>query len=372
MEAIESGRELDAQAAVRAISQNTGQEIDASGLDDLYGRPLERAVMDRVIVVAQVNVRLRTLSQALRRSGITWTPSQTLLTETDEQVVLGTILQSVDQALREGMSRTAKEIAAEIQARIRRPSDCTAGGILRFLENVRFGTRTQFDDQHRRVSQKKERLIYTPWVAEQISGWDRHRLEQAILEHLQSALRAWEDAWGLLEMQRISAYPLADLDDETRAGLEKLLGGERFSELKETPVSELPADIALSVRGYLGQQVMFNVQRQLMLDITSRYWVEHLTAMEVLRQGIGLQSYAQKDPLAEYKVRAYDMFQDLLSAIQSDVVTAMFTYRPRDLSQVRVSVERRRRIAEAEAAVAGDRSSGRQGSKRRRKRRKKR
>ena len=99
--------------------------------------------------------------------------------------------------------------------------------------------------------------------------------------------------------------------------------------------------LAEVVRRYLGERVLFNVQRQLMLDITSRYWVEHLTEMEVLRQGIGLQSYAQKDPLAEYKVRAYEMFQDLLRAIQSDVVTAMFTYRPRDLAQVRVGIERR-------------------------------
>ena len=98
-----------------------------------------------------------------------------------------------------------------------------------------------------------------------------------------------------------------------------------------------------ALRHYLGTRVLFNVQRQLMLDTTSRYWVEHLTEIEILRQGIGLQSYAQKDPLAEYKVRAYEMFQDLLRAIQADVVTGMFTYRPRDLSQVRVGVERRKR-----------------------------
>ncbi len=105
--------------------------------------------------------------------------------------------------------------------------------------------------------------------------------------------------------------------------------------------------------------MLLNVQRQLMLDITDRYWVEHLTAMEELRQGIGLQSYAQRDPLAEYKVRAYDMFQELLRAIQSDVVTAMFTYRPRDLSQVRVGVRRTDRAGAAQLAEQGqDTSSG--------------
>jgi preprotein translocase subunit SecA len=102
---------------------------------------------------------------------------------------------------------------------------------------------------------------------------------------------------------------------------------------------------------YLGKRVLFNVQRQLMLDTTSRYWVEHLTEIEILRQGIGLQSYAQKDPLAQYKIRAYEMFQDLLRAIQGDVVTGMFTYRPRDLSQVRVGVERRKRPASSTGAA---------------------
>jgi preprotein translocase subunit SecA len=102
-----------------------------------------------------------------------------------------------------------------------------------------------------------------------------------------------------------------------------------------------------------------------MLDITSHYWVEHLTAMEMLRQGIGLQSYAQKDPLAEYKVRAYEMFQELLLAIQSDIVTAMFTYRPRDLSQVRVGIERKR-------PASSTQGTSDQRPRKRRKRRKKR
>jgi preprotein translocase subunit SecA len=105
------------------------------------------------------------------------------------------------------------------------------------------------------------------------------------------------------------------------------------------------------VRRFLGRQVMLNVQRQLMLDITTRYWVEHLTEMEVLRQGIGLQSYAQRDPLAEYKVRAYEMFQELLLAIQADLVAAMFTYRPRDLSQVRVRLDRKRETSQTPGSV---------------------
>jgi len=213
--------------------------------------------------------------------------------------------------------------------------------------------------------------------ADASSAWTRDRLEREILDHLQNALAAWETDWARAEMQRISANVLGDLDQDTQTGLQGVLGQDRFAALQNVRVSELATEDVGVIQQYLGERVLFNVQRQLMLDITSRYWVEHLTAMEVLRQGIGLQSYAQKDPLAEYKVRAYDMFQELLRAIQSEVVTAMFTYRPRDLSQVRVGIDRRKQSQSTPTSQSrGSRSQGQRGSrptkrsKRRRKKRK--
>jgi preprotein translocase subunit SecA len=161
-------------------------------------------------------------------------------------------------------------------------------------------------------------------------------------------------------MQRIGANLVADLDQDTQAGLARILGQEQLAALSNARVSDLTEANARKMRRYLGERVLFNVQRQLMLDITSRYWVEHLTAMEVLRQGIGLQSYAQKDPLAEYRVRAYDMFQELLRAIQSEVATAMFTYRPRDLSQIRVGVERK--PARSQARTRNGQASSKSGA----------
>jgi len=297
------------------------------------------------------------------------------MTETDERVLITAVSGLLDRMLAEHMDRLAGEIDGEIEARVRRPTDCQASEVVRLLEDLRFGMRTQFDRQHRRVSQRVERFQFAYWVADQIQGWERDRLVEEILGHLHDALNAWEEAWGQLEMQRVSANRLSDLDADTQAGLERALGKERFAGQQGVRIAELEPDDGGAVLKYLGQRVMFNVQRQLMLDITSQYWVEHLTSMEVLRQGIGLQSYAQKDPLAEYKVRAYEMFQDLLQVIQSDVVTAMFTYRPRDLSQVRVGVERKKRIAPAVAraqpVAVGDGSTPRAGAKppRRRKRR---
>ena len=57
---------------------------------------------------------------------------------------------------------------------------------------------------------------------------------------------------------------------------------------------------------------MRTVERHIMLSVIDRLWVEHLTAMDELREGVGLQAYGQKDPLVVYKTEGYRMFQSLL------------------------------------------------------------
>jgi preprotein translocase subunit SecA len=347
-----SGQVLNATSASRAVSRTTGLEIRAQDImadegDTLQGRDLERAILDRVHLLGRAQVRTRMLAHIQARLGGQWTvPSELLIadieTEADERALVDALLVAVDEVMVPQIDKLAAEIASEIDNSIRRPEDCTRQSLTHFLYNVRFGSRTGYDKSHRRVSQRVERFGFIPWAARKLASWDPDTVEQRILEHLGKALTAWENDWAQAESRRVSANTLGDLDQETQTGLQAILGEKRFAALKEVRVSELSAEDADVIQRYLGERVLFNVQRQLMLDITSRYWVEHLTEMEVLRQGIGLQSYAQKDPLAEYKVRAYDMFQELLRAIQSEVVTAMFTYRPRDLSQVRVGVDRRR------------------------------
>jgi preprotein translocase subunit SecA len=61
--------------------------------------------------------------------------------------------------------------------------------------------------------------------------------------------------------------------------------------------------------------------------------------MEALRVSIGLEAYAQRDPLVQYKSRASELFQTLLSNMRMGVITRMFTYRPRDLSQVQAELK---------------------------------
>ncbi len=71
-------------------------------------------------------------------------------------------------------------------------------------------------------------------------------------------------------------------------------------------------------------ELMRTVERQVMLRIMDVHWVQHLTSMENLRQGIGLYAYGQRDPLVMYKKEGHQMFQALLARIQHDIVHTIF------------------------------------------------
>jgi preprotein translocase subunit SecA len=74
----------------------------------------------------------------------------------------------------------------------------------------------------------------------------------------------------------------------------------------------------------LGADMMRILEHALYLRTIDMLWVNHLDAMDHLREGIGLRGYGQKDPLIEYKNESYNMFQTLLGAIQAEIVNTFF------------------------------------------------
>ncbi|HLZ07147.1 MAG TPA: SEC-C metal-binding domain-containing protein, partial [Chloroflexota bacterium] len=74
----------------------------------------------------------------------------------------------------------------------------------------------------------------------------------------------------------------------------------------------------------IGSELMRQIERLLMLQVIDRLWVDHLTAIDDLRQGISLRAYGQRDPLVEYRSEAYNMFQGLLAAIRHEVSHAIY------------------------------------------------
>jgi preprotein translocase subunit SecA len=145
-----------------------------------------------------------------------------------------------------------------------------------------------------------------------------------------------------------------ELGETTRRGLFEALEEERFNQLKDTTLGSLPSEVMPSVIDELGRQSLTEIYRQLILGVITELWVDYLTQMEALRVSIGLEAYAQRDPLVQYKNRAFELFQNLLSDMRMGVVTRMFTYRPRDLSSVQASTSRDEEIVEESDTAATD------------------
>ncbi len=103
---------------------------------------------------------------------------------------------------------------------------------------------------------------------------------------------------------------------------------ERLSNMHREEIEELFQDEAVAAyerhEAEVGEEGMRTIERLLMLQTIDRLWVEHLTAVDEMRQGIGLQAYGQQDPLVAYKHEAHDMWGQLLANIRHTIVHGIY------------------------------------------------
>ncbi len=93
---------------------------------------------------------------------------------------------------------------------------------------------------------------------------------------------------------------------------------------------------------------MREAERVITLRVVDQKWMDHIDAMDQLRQGIGLRAYGQRDPVVEYKFEGFEMFEEMIRNIQEEVVTILFRI------QVQSNVPKRERVAEPIQATHGD------------------
>ena len=100
----------------------------------------------------------------------------------------------------------------------------------------------------------------------------------------------------------------------------------------------------------LGSPLMRELERVMMLRVVDEYWMDHLDNMTELRQGIGLRAYGQEDPVVAYKREGYEMFEEMIAAIQEETVRRVFIVRVQTNAQ---TVERKR-VAKVTGTSGGD------------------
>ena len=106
-------------------------------------------------------------------------------------------------------------------------------------------------------------------------------------------------------------------------------------------VKERALDIYNKKEAILGEPLMRELERVMLLRVVDEYWMEHIDAMDDLKQGIRLRAYGQEDPVVAYKRQSFDMFDQMTLAIQDETVRRVY------IAQVRRNRLERRPVAQA-------------------------
>lgn len=186
----------------------------------------------------------------------------------------------------------------------------------------------EYDDvmnQQREVIYGQRRQILTgDNMRENIFNMVEKMLDQSM--ELYADEKVYPEEWdyaGLIEACEEYFAPEGRLK---QAELEKLSREELREELLAVATQAYDARETL-----FGADSMRELEKVVMLKVVDAKWMEHLDAMDMLREGIGLRAYGQRDPLIEYKIEAYDMFQQMIDHIQEDIVK--YIYRVNIVSQ---------------------------------------
>jgi preprotein translocase subunit SecA len=192
------------------------------------------------------------------------------------------------------------------------------------VENRNFDIRKhvlQYDDvmnQQRELIYRQRREVLTGEnLKDNILEMIDATAERAVATYAPEGVHPEEwDLHSLLEQSEQLFLPghqltSADLEDMGRGELADYLT-EKAHEAYEAREQEL------------GPDTMRQVERAVMLRIVDDKWMDHLDAMDQLREGISLRAYGQKDPLIEYKIEGFEMFQNMINTIQDDVVRYIF------------------------------------------------
>ncbi len=213
--------------------------------------------------------------------------------------------------------------------------------LLSMLRLMGAGARLSFDRRtHRQAWRRYDRLNYAFIAAQLLEAESRSQVTEDVLEHLVEAREVLESAWGKMEFIRLAATNVAlnQFEEALQVKFADRLSPERYEEIRNLQLLALAPQDANEVRAVLGKRMQNEIYRSLLLTAISEQWVDYLTKVEGLRVSIGMEAYAQRDPLVQYKGRASELFTVLLADIRAAVIGRMYTMQPRRSNET--SVER--------------------------------
>jgi preprotein translocase subunit SecA len=219
------------------------------------------------------------------------------------------------------------------------------------------------NDQRRVIYEQRNELMASDDISDTIQAIRADGVNAVIDQFISPG--SLDEQWDLaglekaLEEEFAHSMPVRQWLDED----------ERLHEetLREKILGELEA-VYVEKERLAGAQTLRHFEKAVMLQVLDSSWKEHLAAMDYLRQGINLRSYAQKNPKQEYKREAFDLFNTMLERIKHEVISVLSKVQVRAESDVAAIEEQRRskaplefQHAEASAMAPDDAEPGPEG-----------
>ena len=169
------------------------------------------------------------------------------------------------------------------------------------------------NDQRKVIYEQRKELMAVSDVSDDVAEMRAQVLDDMISNFIPKKAYAeqWETETLHEEVLRVFAMDIPITDWSKEEGIADVEIHERLSRaIDEQSKSKIKA---------YGSEVMRDVEKSLLLQLLDQLWKDHLLTLDHLRQGIGLRSYAQQDPLNEYKREAFNLFEEMLTLLRERI-----------------------------------------------------
>ena len=197
----------------------------------------------------------------------------------------------------------------------------------RTIESNNYGIRKnlleydQVNNEQREIIYKERRRVLDgdnmrDAICKMITDTVENTVDMCISDEVDS------DEWDLIELNTI-LQPIIPVKTITKEDVK----GIRKNQLKQNLKEEAIKLYEVKEAEFAEPEQIRELERVVLLKVIDRKWMDHIDDMEQLRQGIGLQAYGQRDPKVEYKMSAFEMFDEMIAGIQQDTVRLLYHVR---------------------------------------------
>ncbi|GGC86519.1 preprotein translocase subunit SecA [Enterococcus wangshanyuanii] len=202
----------------------------------------------------------------------------------------------------------------------------------------------QYDDvmrEQREViyAQRLEVIMEENELTETLLNMVKRTISRVVESHTQLE----KENWNLEGIVDFASSTLVHEDSISKADIE----GKSPEEIKEYLVKRAQEVYDTKAEQLNGTEQLLEFQKVVILRVVDTKWTDHIDAMDQLRQSVGLRAYGQNNPLVEYQTEGYNMFEEMIGAIEYEV-TRLFMK-----SEIRQNVQREQ-VAQGEASHQGD------------------